>query len=435
LENGRLRQEAEARARNLSLIHEVVEQVLDLTDVNEVAQISAELMAKNFAYELAGVALLNSENDLQLVGVGGKAAKIVKPYLLGRETPHQQGIVGRVVLTGESLFINDVTQEPIYTPLPNWEAGSEMCVALKQGETILGVIDVESQRKNAFTTNDLLVLESLAGILSSVISSTGQYQKLQTTVNQLQTARLELQERIAAQRMAESRLVQAAKLAAVGEMAAGIAHELNNPLTTVSGFTELTLESIPDDASIRADLELVLKEAQRARGVVRRLLDFARQSESVRTRSDLNEIVKDVLNLTQHLLHTSGIFLKTELSESLPWPAVDRNQIKQVILNLIHNSMHAMPTGGNLFITTKVCRRDTREGVNIIIHDTGIGIPPDLVERVFEPFFTTRSRDGGTGLGLSVSYGIVVDHGGDIEVASEVGAGSTFTVWLPIEAN
>jgi two-component system NtrC family sensor kinase len=141
------------------------------------------------------------------------------------------------------------------------------------------------------------------------------------------------------------------------------------------------------------------------------------------------------LNLTQHLLHTSGIFLKTELSESLPWPAVDRNQIKQVILNLIHNSMHAMPTGGNLFITTKVCRRDTREGVNIIIHDTGIGIPPDLVERVFEPFFTTRSRDGGTGLGLSVSYGIVVDHGGDIEVASEVGAGSTFTVWLPIEAN
>ncbi|MBI4730753.1 MAG: GAF domain-containing protein, partial [Chloroflexi bacterium] len=290
LENGRLRQEAEARARNLSLIHDVVEQVIGLTDVGQVAQIAAELMAKNFAYELAGVALLDADQGLRLAGLGGSAANLVRQYLLGQEASQRQGIVGRVVLTGQSLLVNDVAQEPIYTPFPDWEAGSEMCVALKDGDTILGVIDVESQKKNAFTANDLLVLESLAGILASVFSNTGQYQKLQATVNQLQAARLELQERIAAQRMAESRLVQAAKLAAVGEMAAGIAHELNNPLTTVSGFTELALESLPDNNPVRADLELVLREAQRARGVVRRLLDFARQSESVRTRSDLNEI-------------------------------------------------------------------------------------------------------------------------------------------------
>ncbi len=434
LENGRLRQEAEARARNLSLIHDVVERVIGLNDVNQVAQIAAELMAKNFAYELAGVALFDGDNGLKLAGIGGSAASIVKPLLLGPEGGERQGIVGRVALTGQSLLANDVTEEPLYNLLPGWEAGSEMCVALKEGDSILGVIDVESRKKNAFSNNDLLVLESLAGILASVISNTGQYQKLQATVNQLQAARLELQERIAAQRMAESKLVQAAKLAAVGEMAAGIAHELNNPLTTVTGFTELAMENLLETELVRSDLELVLREAQRARGVVRRLLDFARQSESVRTRSDLNEIVLDVLALTNHLLATSGILIQTNLSDNLTWPSVDRNQIKQVMLNLIHNALHAMPAGGNLFVSTAACPRDGRDGIVISIRDTGIGIPPDHAGRVFEPFFTTRSKEGGTGLGLSVSYGIVVDHGGEIEVESKVGEGSSFTVWLPVEA-
>ncbi|MBI4730754.1 MAG: hypothetical protein HY781_01245, partial [Chloroflexi bacterium] len=139
--------------------------------------------------------------------------------------------------------------------------------------------------------------------------------------------------------------------------------------------------------------------------------------------------------LTNHLLRTSGGLLQTELFEGLPWPSVDRNQIKQVILNLIHNALHAMPAGGNLYVSTVLCRRDGQDGVFAIVRDTGVGIPPDHVERVFEPFFTTRSREGGTGLGLSVSYGIVVDHGGDIEVESKVGEGSTFKIWLPIEAD
>jgi two-component system NtrC family sensor kinase len=194
------------------------------------------------------------------------------------------------------------------------------------------------------------------------------------------------------------------------------------------------MENLPEAELVRSDLELVLREAQRARGVVRRLLDFARQSESVRTRCDLNEIMQDVLALTNHLLATSGILVQTNLSDKLPWPSVDRNQIKQVMLNLIHNALHAMPAGGNLFVSTSSCPRDGRDGVIITVRDTGVGIPPDHAGRVFEPFFTTRSKEGGTGLGLSVSYGIVVDHDGEIDVESKVGEGSSFSVWLPIEA-
>jgi signal transduction histidine kinase len=433
LENGRLRQEAEARARNLSLIHTVVEQVIGSNNVDQVSQIAAELIAKNFGYELVGIALINNDNDMRLLGIGGSAAEVVKPYLLGHSPDHRRGIVGRVLLTGQSYCINDVTTDPIYTPIPGWEAGSEMCVPLKDGAAIVGIIDVESMVTNAFTPGDMMVLESLAGILTSVFTQTLHYQNLQATVDQLQVTRAELQERISAQRVAESKLVQAAKLAAVGEMAAGIAHELNNPLTTISGFTELALDSLPEDLPIKPDLELVLKESQRARDVVRRLLDFARKSESVRTRWDIKEIVLDVLNLTQHLLKTSGILVHTRLVEGLPWPAVDRSQIKQVLLNIIHNSMHAMPSGGVLSISTGMETRDARSGIYIQIDDSGTGIPPDQIDRIFEPFYTTRSGEGGTGLGLSISYGIIIDHQGQIGVESTVGKGSSFIVWLPTE--
>ena len=435
LENGRLRREAESRARNLGLIHEVIEQVIGLTDLQEISQIAAQLMASNFAYELAAIVLVEgSEKTAKLAGIGGTAAELVQQGLRYMDEGRDDGIVMRVVATGENILVNDSSQSPFFRPIPNWDALSEMCVALKDGDQIIGVIDVESQRKNAFSQNDFIVLEALAGILSSVMSSAGQYQKLQSTVDQLRAAREELQERVIAQRMAESRLVQAAKLAAVGEMAAGIAHELNNPLTTVSGFTELVLEEIPEGNTAHNDLELVLREAQRARGVVRRLLDFARQSESAHVRSDINEIIMDGLALVNHLLRMSGVQLYTDLGKDLPWISVDRNQIKQVILNLIHNALHAMPTGGELRIITKCQQRDQHDWLTMSITDTGIGIAPENIERVFEPFFTTRAKDGGTGLGLSVTYGIITDHGGVINVVSEVGKGTTFTVWLPVEA-
>jgi signal transduction histidine kinase len=257
---------------------------------------------------------------------------------------------------------------------------------------------------------------------------------LQQTVLELQQTQQELQARISAQREAEARLIQAAKMAAVGEMAAGVAHELNNPLTTVVGFTELALEELPLDSPIRNDLELVLKEARRARNVVRRLLDFARQAESLRAKADLNEIVDDVLILTKHLLQTSGVQSEIRLGKDLPWVTVDRDQIKQVVINLVNNALYAMPEGGRLAVETAEQARYGQPWVTLTVRDTGVGIPAENLERIFEPFFTTRGDRGGTGLGLSVTYGIVTDHAGMIEVESQVQNGSAFTVWLPLEA-
>ncbi len=428
--------EAGTQDRTLILIHEIVERVIGKKDIRQVSQITAELLARKFNNEIAIVSLIRGPHkELQLAGIAGGDASEEQSGLSIFNSPMENEISMRVVVTGKSELVTHPANDALNLPDHEWIAGSEICVALKEGQQSFGIIEIKSKRNNAFSKNDLLVLESLGGILASVISNIRQYQKLQMTDKQLHATQEELQEHIAAQQMAERRLVQAAKLAAVGEMAAGIAHELNNPLTTVSGFTELTMEVVPPDSQVHADLELVLREAHRASDVVKRLLDFARQTDSVRERSDISEIVKEVLALVNHLLHTSGVQLVTNLPSGLPAASVDRNQIKQVILNLIHNALHAMSKGGELCITTDRRSRDHQDWITILVSDTGIGISPDNLERIFEPFFTTRAKEGGTGLGLSISYGIAAEHGGFIEAESQLGKGSKFIVWIPVEVN
>jgi two-component system, NtrC family, sensor kinase len=193
----------------------------------------------------------------------------------------------------------------------------------------------------------------------------------------------------------------------------------------------LVMDDLPEDSPSRPDLDLVIREARRARDVVRRLLDFARQSESARAHASMNQVVDDVVTLTRHLIHTNGVELLLELQDDLPWVSMDENQMKQVVLNLVHNALQAMPDGGQLKIETAEFRKVGRDGVVVSVADTGMGIIPENQTRIFEPFFTTKADHGGTGLGLSVTYGIVSDHGGEIEMISQPGQGSTFTVWLP----
>lgn len=432
IEYVRLREEAEGRARSLELIHEVVQQVIGLSDKTEVAHISADLIARYFKYELAMIMLKGGADELPIQGIGGTQARVLQEALAGTEFLRNDGVTGEVLRGGKSILVGDTKLNDLYKPIKGWEARSELCVALKDGENILGVIDVESRQTNAFTHTDLLAMESLAGILAAVVANANQYQKLQETIVQLRAAEIEVNARMEAQRVAENKLLQAAKLAAVGEMAAGIAHELNNPLTTVIGFSELIFNDMQAGAPNYDEMGMVLAEARRASGVVRRLLDFSRQGERTRARSDLNEIVYDVVALTQHLIRINDVTLSLALDGELPWTLMDTNLMKQVLLNLVHNALQAMPGGGYLQIATYPALKDDKKWAVMSVKDSGVGIKPADIERVFEPFFTTRSDRGGTGLGLSVTYGIVADHGGTIEISSEPGKGSTFAVWLPI---
>ena len=579
-ENVRLHQETRDRVRNLTLLHQVVQNVLGLNDIEQIANMVADLMVKRFSYASASVILMDENGQRRFAARKGKLQEPAS-HKRSRHSNKNLSTPKEAILSHSSLEGKGDNQ------VFELQTASSICVPLKEGDNILGVIEVERNRREAFSENDLLALEALAGVLSSVVLSALRYQELQVSVRQLHAARetaldiagdlelhtllnrvayrarelvnargvelgllneagdaveivvsstpwfdsygdliplmagvagqvaaigeplvvddyntwdsrinpevkqafksalgiplkfhnqvtgvlillddrkghvfrsedvqllellapqlsiwirnarlyRELQERIEAQRSTESHLIRSARLAAVGEMAAGVAHELNNPLTTVSGFVELMLEELPPGSPLKEDLELVRQEAHRARRVVRRLLDFSRPTENRRVSTDINKLSRDVLSLIAHQARMNKVQLVSEVCDDLPSIWVDADQVKQVLLNLLNNAIQAMPDGGRLSLTTSHASNrygeDIKEGIAISVADTGEGIPPENLDRIFQPFFTTRPPGTGTGLGLPVSYGIITDHGGFIDVESKVNQGSRLTVFLP----
>jgi len=218
------------------------------------------------------------------------------------------------------------------------------------------------------------------------------------------------------------------QLAAVGQLAAGVAHEINNPLTGVLAFADMMREKENLDEQDRQDLDLIIRETKRVREIVRGLLDFARETPSRKSDFDMNELIRQTLRLLGKRDAFQNIYMVEDLQEDLPPVHADRNQLQQVVLNLTLNACEAMPQGGTLMVSSSMA-----DGMMTIkVTDTGCGIKPEQRDRIFEPFFTTKAVGKGTGLGLSVSYGILHQHGGNLEVQSEIGKGSTFTITLPV---
>lgn len=229
-------------------------------------------------------------------------------------------------------------------------------------------------------------------------------------------------------RQTQAQLVQSAKLAAIGELAANVAHEINNPMTSILGYATLMLDEGVDATTVTEYLKTIQSEALRIRETVRALLDFSRQRDFTMERVDVAQTVKDTLALVRRHAALSNIAIEEKYDPELPPVEVDVPQCKQVFLNLITNALDAMPHGGTLTVAT------VRDGefVRVDFADTGAGIPEANLARIFDPFFTTKPAVKGTGLGLSVSLGIIQSHGGTIDVRSEVGRGSVFSVKLPI---
>jgi len=228
----------------------------------------------------------------------------------------------------------------------------------------------------------------------------------------------------------QQELLISGRLASIGELAAGVAHEINNPLTGVLGFSQRLLRKSTDEEFTR-DLGIIYSEAQRVARVVQNLLTFARRREPTKQYSNINDILQKTLELRGYELQTSNIEVVTDFATNLPGIMVDFYQIQEVFLNIILNAEQAMNEahgGGKLIIKT----REIKDYVRISFADDGCGIPPEQLVKVFDPFFTTRAEKGGTGLGLSACHGIVTEHGGRIYVKSKPEKGATFFVELPL---
>ena len=236
----------------------------------------------------------------------------------------------------------------------------------------------------------------------------------------------------------ERQLQQSEKLATVGELAAGIAHEAGTPLNVILGTAEyLMMEMEGDDPKIE-ELKIIISQAEHITKLIHKLLNFSRYNKPEFKSIDINSLVRDVLKLTDLQIAKEKIKVVTDLQSDMPAIIGDDNQLQQVFINIIVNAVHAMPQGGTLTIASRL---DISESsvphsngfVEIGISDTGFGIPSKDIPKIFDPFFTTKDIDKGTGLGLTVSYRIVEDHGGTIDVESKVNEGTRFTVKLPIQ--
>lgn len=228
----------------------------------------------------------------------------------------------------------------------------------------------------------------------------------------------------------QARVAQSERLASLGMLSAGVAHEINNPLGGILALTALTVEDLPEQHPNRPNLEEVVRQAERCRTIVRGLLEFSRQSELHMEVVDLNKVLDDTLALVAKQASFFNVEMVRHQADHLPPIAGDPSQLSQVILNLVVNAVQAMDEHGTLTITTRY--DPANEAVEVVFTDTGRGIAAEDLGRVFDPFFTTKTDGQGTGLGLSIAYGIVTRHHGTITVESEPGRGTTFRIRLPV---
>ncbi len=229
---------------------------------------------------------------------------------------------------------------------------------------------------------------------------------------------------------AQQQLIQSEKMASVGQLAAGVAHEVNNPLGTILLYSHMLLEKLGDKDARREELEIIAKEATRCRDIVRGLLDFARQRKLQIENIDLNKILTEVLSLASKQPSFQKVEISKALDPSLPLIGGDPVQLKEVFLNIVSNAGEAMPEGGKVTVSSRF--NNGAGNIEVTIRDTGLGIPSENLDKIFMPFFTTKKIGQGTGLGLAIAYGIIKMHRGSIDVESKQREGATFVVKLPV---
>jgi signal transduction histidine kinase len=394
---------------NLSNLYSITLSFHSIADETEIYREIAYGVAELVDAEQCGLMLLEGEvfaHKSPAVGLTEREIERLKipkdTFLMGYYMPSNR----RAILVNE-----DIDATPAWDIDRTLGVRNLLLVWIRQKGKMIGAIRVANKRTGPFNEEDAHPLGILANNISVALDNAKLYSDLRKQMQELKSA--------------QEQLIQAAKLVAIGELASNVAHEINNPLTTVLGYAELMREE-KDFAGIMKDVDVIEKETLRAREIVRQLLEFSRKRSLNVRNVDINRIMEEVINLT-NIRRERNIEVRVTFGE-VPLIQGDENQLKQVFINIINNALFAIDGKGNIDITT----RTNGDQVSAEISDTGSGIAREHLSRIFEPFFSTK-KEKGTGIGLSVSYKIIQGHNGHIDVLSEQGAGSTFSVVLPID--
>jgi len=245
------------------------------------------------------------------------------------------------------------------------------------------------------------------------------------------TLEKKVQEKTEAIHRAQQQLIHSEKLASLGRMAAGVAHEINSPLTGIITFGHLLLKKFPEGTEDREDIEVIIDQANRCSTIIKGLLGFARATTADKAQTNINDVLNSTLNIVKNKADFFNIKLSTNLDPSLSMVRADAPQLQQVFLNMIVNAADACEGKGSITISTSNVHDNGQDYIQIEFRDTGHGIKDEDLEKIFEPFFTTKPVGKGTGLGLAVSHGIIQEHGGKITISTKTGEGTSFFIWLP----
>jgi signal transduction histidine kinase/CheY-like chemotaxis protein len=420
IRNARLHEETELRLRHTETLVSVSQAVGSTLDLSEVLRRTTREMVRALGADTGIAWLLTPTRDrfVPLVGyhvpkdlldkAGLAALRIDDPFFAT-----VGGLMAPVTVTdGSTRPWSDASIASLM------EHKSLLIQPIRWKGQLIGAFSVLWLREaHRFTPEELRLTEGIALQGALAVENSRLYEGVKQQMTEL--------------KQTQAQLVQSTKLAAIGELAANIAHEINNPLTTVLGFASFIAERLKADDPMREELTLIQDEASRARDIVRDLLQFSRQRDFMPETASLNSVLEQVITMVRRQGALGPVTVREQYAADLPDVEVDISRIKQVFLNIINNAVYVMPDGGTLTIRTIAGGR----GVRVEIEDTGPGIAPEHRDRIFDPFFTTKPEVSGTGLGLSVSLGIVQSHGGTIEVVSELGRGTTFTVALPLRVD
>ncbi|MGD9301108.1 MAG: ATP-binding protein, partial [Desulfobacterales bacterium] len=309
------------------------------------------------------------------------------------------------------IFITDVWNAPrVEYPQQAWDEGIRMMldVPLAIENKLIGLIRIYLEKSREFADDELDFILTVAEQCACIIERVQLIESQQTQFDHLAT--------------------QMEKMSSLGRMAAGIAHEINNPLAGILLYSSNMSKKVSQGGPLEEGLNIIIKETQRCKTIIQGLLEFARDRKPQKVPADINAIMKNALGIVDNEFRLRHVDLERELAEDMVKTLLDENQIEQVFINLLLNAIHAVEENGRVIVKSAV--DSEQKMVRVEISDNGCGIATDDIKKIFEPFYSTKTK--GTGLGLAVSYGIVKNHRGDIRVYSIPGKITRFTVELPI---
>ena len=417
IENSRVHDATRSRTSQLAALNDLARVVTSTLDLDEVLRLAMRGINQIIQAEAGSLLLLDETTSTLVFRMSLRGDVRQRPPLT---LEMGQGIAGWVAKEGEPLLVPDVAADPRYFKegaekfdLP---ARSILCVPLVIRDHVIGAIELVNKVDGQFTQEDLELLNSMAATIAIALENARLYTELAEFARELEES--------------QAQLVKAEKLAATGKLAASLAHEINNPLQAIQNCLHLVTQrrSLDKDKRQRY-LSMAQEEVQRLIDLVQRMLDFYRPTTESKGPVDVQEILDDVLSLAGKRIQHGKIVVHRDACDPLPPVLGIANQLKQVFLNITINAVEAMPHGGDLYIDS--VWDEQRGEVGVSFTDSGDGIPLAELANIFDPFYTSKPK--GTGLGLSVSHGIIERHGGRIDVRSDVGKGSTFTVHLPAQ--